>query len=136
MTCVLSTALPRGRAEAVQFAVRLEQVVVQQKLRQEEAASDAQVTAAAAVAKCARAALHFNAKPQIVLDCFKPDTATPANMVAFWSRRRSAETKCVYEGAGCLLSQVLADEPADEERSVAELSTDTRIRVQVETVNS
>eukprot|EP00953_Heterococcus_sp_UTEX-ZZ885_P027790 14872-Heterococcus_DN1.PRE.2 len=85
MTCVLSTALSRGRAEAVQFAVRLEQVVVQQKLRQEEAASDAQVTAAAAaaVAKCARAALHFSAKPQIVLDCFKPDTATPANMVAF-----------------------------------------------------
>jgi hypothetical protein len=44
---------------------------------------------------------------------------------------------CVsYTGAGCLLSQVLADEPADEERSVVELSTDTRKRVQVETVNS
>jgi hypothetical protein len=126
MTCVLSTALSRGRAEAVQFAVRLEQVVVQQKFRQEEAASDALVTAAA-VAKYGRAALHFSAKPPIVLDCFKPAVATPAYILESWSRRSSAETKCVsYEGAGCLLSQVLADEPADDERFVVDLSAIAR----------
>jgi Ankyrin repeat len=123
MGTVLRIALSRSRAEAVQFAVRLEQVVVQQGFREEEAALDALVTAAA-VAEYGRVAMYLDAKSQVVLDCFRPVKAAPARRAALWSRRSSAETECTsYEKAGCLLPQMPEGELAGDERSVAALST-------------